>query len=85
MSCPGASLTAAKGNSTIDSTAVPPTTNMDGKIELSFNLTGKIPPLPLSIRTAIKSGADLASDVDTEDHCPALNIVIFIVGSRGTC
>jgi len=52
-----------------------------GKIELSLNITKALPNLPVAPDTD-HSLADVMSLSSPED-CPPLNIVIFIVGSRG--
>lgn len=66
----------------------------EGRIELSLNITKPLPPLPSSSRPSPTSAASRTPsdwDIDFEstkiiqdtNSCPALNIVIFIVGSRG--
>lgn len=56
----------------------------EGKFELRLDITKKLPPLP--DEATLKEESDIF-EIGVDPHssnCPPLNIVIFIVGSRGT-
>ena len=54
----------------------------DGKIQLSLNITKTLPGLPPMMPDEDEPTLEGEGD-DTNEDCPPLNIVIFIVGSRG--
>jgi hypothetical protein len=51
-----------------------------GKIDISLKLKGSVPGLPTDYAEPV---VEFGVDPNSGTKCPALSIVIFIVGSRG--